>query len=120
MQKEIKRNKVEIDATGMSVGRLSTQVAKTLMGKIKPGYLPYIDSGDYVRVLNCSQVKFTGRKLVQKDFRHHSMHPGGLKEISMKRVFDTNPCKVVEHAVYGMLPKNRTRDEFMKRLTLKK
>ena len=119
MQKEIKRGKIEIDATGMAVGRLATKTAMILRGKNKAGFLPHIDGGDAVVIINAGKVKFTGRKLVQKDYYHHSMHPGGIKRVPMKKVFDQNPAKVVEHAVNGMLPKNKLRVEMMKRLTIK-
>ena len=116
---KIKRNIIELDATDQAVGRLASKVVMTLRGKYKPGFVPHIDSGDQVVVINCGKVKFTGRKLVQKDFHHHSMHPGGLKTVSMKKVFDKDATKVMEHAIYGMMPKNRHRDQLMKRLTLK-
>jgi len=115
---EIIREKHVIDATGQAVGRLSTQVAMLLRGKNKPTFAPNIDAGDFVKIINAGQVKFTGRKLVQKDYYHHSMHPGGLKTTSMQKVFNKNPADVVKHAVYGMLPKNKLRDEMFKRLTI--
>ncbi len=115
----IKRQKHEIDAAGNSAGRIATRVAMILRGKNKAGFVPRIDSGDYVTVINASKIKFTGRKLVQKDYRHHTMHPGGLKTVSMKKVFDKNPAQVIRRAVYGMLPKNKLRVEMMKRLTIK-
>lgn len=119
MKKVIIRKKNQMDATGMSIGRLASKIVTLLRGKNKAGFLPHIDNGDAVSIINCSLVKFTGLKLVQKDFFRHSMHPGGLKIVSMKKIFDQDPRKIVERAVYGMLPKNRLRDEYMKRLTLK-
>lgn len=115
----MKRNKIQIDAAGMAPGRVATQVAMALRGKNKPDFAPHIDSGDYVTVINASQVKFTGKKLVQKDYFKHSMHPGGLKRVAMKKVFDANPGDVIKRAVYGMLPKNKLRDDMMMRLTIK-
>ncbi|MDP2693018.1 MAG: 50S ribosomal protein L13 [bacterium] len=111
-------DKYEIDATGRAVGRIATEVAMILRGKNKPDFTPHIDSGNFVTVNNASQVKFTGKKLVQKDYHHHTMYPGGLKTKSMKKVFDENPTEVIKRAVYGMLPKNRLRSEMMKRLTI--
>lgn len=119
MTQEITRQHIEIDAENQAPGRIATKVVLMLRGKNKPDFTPHIDSGDFVTVLNASKVKFTGRKLVQKDYYHHTMHPGGIKSISMKKVFDEDPTDVIRRAVYGMLPKNRHRDEMMKRLTIK-
>lgn len=110
---------IEINAEGQAVGRVATQVAKALQGKTEPGFTPHLDPQVKVVVINAGKVVFTGRKLVQKDFRHHTMHPGGLKVKSMKSVFVKDPAEVMRHAVAGMLPKNRRRDEFMLRLTVK-
>ncbi len=118
MQNQSQRNTIEIDATGKAVGRISTQIAMTLMGKHKATFEPHLDTGDKVLVKNVSKVIFTGRKFVQKDYRHHTMHPGGLKVVSMAKVFEKDPAEVMRHAVYGMLPKNRHRDDLMKRLTI--
>jgi len=119
MTKEIKRQKHEIDATDQAVGRIATQVAMILRGKNKPDFTPHIDSGDYVNIINSDKVKFTGKKLVQKDYFHHTMYPGGLRRTPMKKIFDQNSGEVIRRAVYGMLPKNKLRDEMMKRLTIK-
>lgn len=113
------RNKIEIDAAGQAPGRVATQVAMALRGKNRPDFRPHIDNGDQVTVINASKLKFTGRKLVQKDYYKHSMHPGGLKTVSMKKVFDANPGDVIKRAVYGMLPKNKLRDQMIMRLTIK-
>ena len=119
MEKEIKRNKIEIDATDRAAGRVATEIAMALRGKNRPDFSPHIDSGDYVRVINSSKMKFTGKKLVQKDYFHHTMYPGGLRRTPMKKIFEKDPTEVLRRAVYGMLPKNRLRDEMMKRLTIK-
>lgn len=116
---EIKHNKQEIDATGMAVGRLASRIAMLLRGKHKPTFQPHIDNGDRVIVLNAGKVKFTGRKLVQKDYYHHSMHPGGIKRTPMKKLFDKDPGEVVRLAVKRMLPDNRQRSKLMQRLTIK-
>jgi len=115
---KIERQHIEIDAEGTAVGRVATQVAKALMGKNKPTYTPHVDAGDFVKVTNITKVKFTGRKLVQKDYYHHTLYPGGLKRTPMKHVFEDDPAEVLRRAVYGMLPKNKLRDEMMKRLTI--
>ena len=115
----IKRDKHKVDATGMAVGRLSTEVANLLRGKNKPTFVRNIDDGAYVTVINASKVKFTGRKLMQKDYYHHTMHPGGIKRTPMKKVFDKDPGEVIRHAVLRMIPDNRHRSEIMQRLTIK-
>ena len=112
------RGRHEIDATSRAVGRVATEVAMILRGKNKVDFAPHIDAGDFVIVKNASQVKFTGKKLVQKDYRKHSMYPGGLKTVAMKKVFDRDATDVIRRAVYGMLPKNKLRKAAMKRLTI--
>jgi large subunit ribosomal protein L13 len=111
------RKIIELDATGQAVGRLSTQIAMILMGKHSPDYDRSLDTGDKVNIINADKVIFTGRKLAQKDYYHHSMHPGGIKRTPMKKVFLLDPSEVIRHAVNGMVPKNRQREELMKRLT---
>ncbi|MEK7083735.1 MAG: 50S ribosomal protein L13 [Patescibacteria group bacterium] len=117
--KQLNRAYHEIDAAGESSGRIASRAASLLIGKEKPSYHPTRDEGDFVTVLHVEKIKFTGRKLVQKDYRKHTMHPGGLKVTSMKRVFENNPDDVIKRAVYGMLPKNKFRDRIMTRLTFK-
>lgn len=119
MTYKITRNRQELDATGQAVGRIATQVAMMLMGKNKADFARHIDAGDFVTVLNVGKVKFTGRKLVQKDYIHHTMHRGGLTTTAMKHVFEKNPAVVMRKAVYRMLPKNSHREKMMKRLTVK-
>lgn len=114
----ILRNTIEIDAAQKAVGRIATQAASILSGKNKPTYAPHIDGGDAVTIINASQVIFTGKKFVQKDYYHHSQYPGGIKRTPMKKVFDSQPGEVLRRAIYGMLPKNKLRDEMMKRLTI--
>lgn len=109
----------EIDAAGESVGRIASRVARILMGKTDPAYEPRIDSGKGVTITNAGKVRFTGRKLVQKDYYHHTMYPGGIKRTPMKKVFDKDPADVMRRAVNGMLPKNNRRTELMKRLTIR-
>lgn len=114
----IQRNTIKIDATGKAVGRIATDIAMILRGKNKPDFSPHIDSGDFVVVEHAGSVIFTGRKLAQKDYYHHTGHPGGLRRTAMKKIFDEKPEEVIRRAVYGMLPKNRLRDGMMKRLTI--
>lgn len=119
MSTEIQRAKHEIDATGKAVGRIATEVATLLRGKNKPTFAPNIDGGDFVTVVNAKEVVFTGKKLAQKDFYHHTLYPGGLKTTSLKKVFENDPTDVIRRAVMGMLPKNKLRNDMMKRLTIK-
>lgn len=95
-----------VDASGMTLGRLSTVVASHLAGKHKPIYTTYEDTGDHVVVVNAEKVKLSGRKLTDKFYRHHSLYPGGLKEIAAGKLMQSHPERLVEIAVKGMLPKN--------------
>ncbi len=103
---ELKRKWYVIDAEGKPLGRLASEVAKILRGKHKPIYTPNVDTGDHVIVLNASKVVLTGKKLEQKLYRHHSLYPGGLKEIKYKQFMAEKPDRAVELAIKGMLPKN--------------
>ncbi|MEK7623075.1 MAG: 50S ribosomal protein L13 [Patescibacteria group bacterium] len=109
-----------LDASGQTVGRLSTKIVSLLRGKQKAHFDPAVLDNDRVKVVNAAKLKFTGRKLVQKDYRHHTMFPGGLKRTPMKKVFDTDPAEVIRHAITGMLPKNKQRREILKRLLIEK
>ena len=105
-----------VDAKGQVLGRLATRVARLLIGKDKPSYTPTLDCGDHVIVINASEVRLTGNKIDQKIYRHHSGHPGGLKEIPIKRMFENRPEEVIREAVLGMLPKNKLRARRAKKL----
>lgn len=113
------RNKFEIDAAGQAPGRLATKIATILMGKHKVTYRPHVDNGDKVVILNVSKMIFTGKKLEQKLYRHHSMHPGGLKEIPAQKMMKEKPEDVLRHAVMKMIPKNKLRTQRMLRITFK-
>jgi len=102
---EITREWWIVDAAGQTLGRLATQVASRLRGKHKPTYVPFLDSGDHVVVINAEKIVLTGDKLKQKQYRRYSGYPGGLREISAGKMLDTYPTRVVEFAVKGMLPK---------------
>lgn len=119
MTRQINRKIIELDAAGQAAGRVATRTAMILRGKHKPDFSPHIDSGDYVSVTNAVQIKFSGKKLVQKDYYHHTTHPGGLRRTPLKKVFEKDPAEVLRRAVYGMLPKNKLRNNMMKRLTIK-
>jgi len=113
---DIKREWHVIDASGKVLGRLATQVAGLLMGKHKPIFCRHLDIGDFVVVINAEQVRVTGNKAKQKLYYRHSGYPGGLKSISLERVMQTHPTRVIEHAVKGMLPHTRLEAKMMKRL----
>ncbi|MDD2562291.1 MAG: 50S ribosomal protein L13 [Eubacteriales bacterium] len=101
----VERKWFVVDADGMVLGRLASQVAGILRGKHKPTYTPHVDTGDFVIILNCSKVKLTGKKLDQKIYYHHSGYPGGLKETRYRELMANKPEFAVKHAVKGMLPK---------------
>ena len=94
-----------VDASGMTLGRLASEIAKVLRGKHKPIFTPHMDTGDYVIVVNAEKVKVTGKKLDQKIYYRHSGYVGGLKETTLKDMLKRHPERVVEYAVKGMLPK---------------
>ena len=94
-----------VDAEGMTLGRLASEVAKVLRGKNKPIFTPHIDTGDYVIVVNADQIKVTGKKLDQKIYYHHSDYVGGMKETTLREMMAKKPERVIELAVKGMLPK---------------
>lgn len=115
----VTHNTYEIDATGLRPGRLATQIAMILMGKYKPTFTWHIDDGAKVRIINVDKVIFSGKKLDQKDYKRHSMYPGGLKETPAKKVMTEDPKEVVRHAVAKMIPKNKFRANRLKRLSFK-
>ena len=112
----IERKWYVIDASGKTLGRLSSEVAKVLRGKNKPIFTPHIDTGDYVIIVNADKVKVTGKKLDQKKYYHHSDYVGGMKETSLKEMIAKKPEKVIELAVKGMLPKGPLGREMYKKL----
>jgi large subunit ribosomal protein L13 len=118
MQKkeEVKRDWYLVDATGKTLGRLATEIAKILIGKHKPTYTPHVDGGDFVVVVNADKIHVTGKKLEQKVYYKHTLYPGGLKETKLKDMLKEKPEEVIKAAVRGMLPKNKLRDRRMKRL----
>ena len=105
-----------VDATGRPLGRLASEVAKRLRGKHKPIYTPHVDTGDYIVVINAARVGVTGNKRKQKLYHRHSGYPGGLRSVSLERMLDTHPTRVVEHAVKGMLPKGPLGREMFRKL----
>ncbi|MCX5657598.1 MAG: 50S ribosomal protein L13 [Candidatus Omnitrophica bacterium] len=105
-----------IDAKDKILGRLAVQVAKILMGKDKPEYVPYIAGGDGVIVINAGQVKVTGAKLSQKLYTYYSGYPDGLRKVTLGKMMENRPCEVIRHAVKGMLPRNRLGSVMISRL----
>ncbi|MBC7225616.1 MAG: 50S ribosomal protein L13 [Thermoflexales bacterium] len=113
---EVEREWFVVDASGKTLGRLATEVARILRGKHKPIYSPMIDVGDYVIVVNAEKVRVTGRKLTQKFYYRHSGYPGGFKQISLRDMLARHPTRVIEYAVWGMLPKNALGRRMFKKL----
>ena len=105
-----------IDAEGMVLGRLASQVAHILRGKHKPTYTPHVDTGDHVIVVNADKVVLTGKKLDQKVYYYHTGHPGGIKGIPYRRLMERKPEFVVKHAIVGMLPKGPLGRQMAKKL----
>jgi large subunit ribosomal protein L13 len=113
---KIKREHHVIDATDQTLGRLSVQIARILMGKNKPIYESNHDTGDYVIVINAAKVRITGNKLEQKTYYRHSNYPGGLKSITLGKMMDQFPTRAIEYAVKGMLPHTRLGAQMNKKL----
>jgi large subunit ribosomal protein L13 len=113
---EIERRWHVIDASGRTLGRLATEIARLLQGKHKPIYSFHLDTGDFVVVINAAKVRVTGRKMEQKIYYRHSGYPGGLKSTNLAKLLDTHPTRVIEHAVKGMLSHNRLGRAMARRL----
>lgn len=105
-----------LDADSKVLGRVATAAARLLMGKNKPTYTPFLDTGDHVIVINAAKVRLTGRKEEQKVYRTHSGYPGGLKEVTARKLRATRPERMVEEAIKGMLPKNKLGKQMYRKL----
>ena len=105
--KDIDKRWRVVDAEGVALGRLATDISAALRGKDKPTYSPHLDMGDFVIVTNASKVKLTGQKMTQKLYRHHTGYMGGLKSIRLDDQLEKHPERVVRAAVWGMMPKGR-------------
>lgn len=105
-----------VDATGHTLGRLSSEIAKVLRGKNKPTYTPFIDTGDYVIVVNADKIKVTGKKLEQKTYFSHSGHVGGVREVILADMMAKKPSDVITLSVKGMLPKGPLGRSMLKKL----
>ena len=117
---EVQRKWYVVDADGKVLGRLASEIAKILRGKNKPDFTPYVDTGDFVIVINAEKIVLTGKKLDQKILKRHSGWPGGLKETKYRVLLEKRPEKVIELAVKGMLPKNSLGRTMFKKLKVYK
>ncbi|MES0278174.1 MAG: 50S ribosomal protein L13 [Dehalococcoidales bacterium] len=113
---EIKRDWHVIDASDRVLGKLATEAAQLIMGKHKPTYTRHLDVGDYVVVTNANKIVLTGKKREQKVYHRHTGYPGGLKTVAFEKMIAEKPAWVIEHAVKGMLPKNRMGAAMLKKL----
>ncbi len=102
---EVSRDWYLVDATGKTLGRLSTEIARRLRGKHKPEYTPHVDTGDYIVVVNAEKIRVTGNKLKDKIYHHHTGYIGNLKSISLEKLLEETPERALEHSVKGMLPR---------------
>ena len=112
----VERNWYVVDADGMVLGRLSSQVAAILRGKNKPVYTPHVDTGDHVIIVNAAKVRMTGKKLDQKKYIHHTGYTGGLKEVTYRTLLETKPEFMVYEAIRRMMPKGPLGDAMLKKL----
>lgn len=113
---DVERRWYVVDAADQTLGRLATRVARTLLGKDKPEYTPGVDVGDFVVVINAADVSVTGKKLDDKIYYRHSGYPGGLKQVPLREQLEKYPERVIEAAVWGMLPHNRHGRKLIKKL----
>lgn len=114
----IERKWFVLDAEKAILGRLASRAAKLLMGKHKPTYTPFLDTGDHVVVINAKKVKLTGRKEDQKMYRQHSGYPGGLKETQARKMREVRPERMIELAIIGMLPKTKLGKQMYRKLNV--
>lgn len=115
---EIRRTWHLIDGENQIVGRLASKIANLLTGKSKPTFAPHLDGGDFVVVINAAKVTVSGKKAKEKKYYRHSGFPGGLKIIPYEEMMKEDPAKIIAHAVAGMLPKNRLKDQRLSRLKI--
>lgn len=118
--KDIRHEWYVVDAANQVLGRLATRIARVLSGKHRPGYVPFLDTGDFVIVTNAEKVKLTGQKLDEKMYRHHTGYPGGLKEARAREVQARHPERLIEAAVKGMLGKSKMGRKQIKKLKVYK
>ena len=116
--KDVQRNWFVLDASGAVLGRLASKAAMMLMGKHKPTYTPFLDTGDHVVIINADKVKLTGRKEDDKLYRTHSGYPGGLREVQARKMRQRRPERMLELAIQGMLPKNKLGKHMYRKLNV--
>ena len=112
----VKKEWILIDAENQTLGRLATRVANVLRGKTKPSYTPHVDCGDNVVIINAEKIVLTGKKLTDKQYVRHTGYPGGQRFTTPQQLLNTHPIRVIEHAVRGMLPKNKLGDALYRNL----
>jgi large subunit ribosomal protein L13 len=112
----VKKEWILIDAENQTLGRLATRVANVLRGKTKPSYTPHVDCGDNVIIINAEKIVLTGKKLTDKQYVRHTGYPGGQRFTTPQQLLNTHPVRVIEHAVRGMLPKNKLGDALYRNL----
>jgi len=115
---EVRRDWFVVDATGKTLGRLSTEIASRLRGKHKPEYTPHVDTGDYIVVVNAEKIRVTGNKVKDKMYHHHTGYIGNLKSKSLETMLEEHPERVLQTAVKGMLPKNPLGRQMLKKLRI--
>jgi len=113
---EIERKWYVVDAKGKILGRFASEIAKIIRGKNKPVFTPHLDTGDFVIVINAKDVRLSGKKLYQKEFRWYTGYPSGLRSIKYRDLLKKNPRRIIMHAVWGMLPHNRLGRKLLKKL----
>lgn len=113
---EVTRDWYIIDAEGKTLGRMATEIAHRLRGKHKPEFTPHVDTGDYIVVINAEKIHVTGNKMKQKTYYHHTGYIGNLKSITLEKLLQKAPTRVIEKAVKGMLPKNSLGRAMFKKL----
>ena len=113
---EIEKAWYVIDAEGQTLGRLATEAATLLRGKHKPTFTPFLDTGDYVIIINAEKVEVTGKKRKDKIYRHYTGFPGGVREVSFEKLLEKKPEEIVRHAVKGMMPNGRLGRQMFKKL----
>jgi len=113
---DIKQDWFVVDASGKTLGRLASEIARRLRGKHKPEYTPHMDTGDYIVVINAKEVKVTGKKRTDKIYHHHTGFPGGVKSISFDKLMEKKPEMIIEKAVKGMLPRGPLGREMYRKL----
>ncbi len=115
---EIERQWYIVDVKGKTLGKAATKIADILRGKNKPIFSPHMDCGDFVIVINASQIKLTGDKLRQKTYYHHTRFPSGLRAVTAGELIDTKPERIIESAVAGMIPRNKLKKDILSKLKI--